>query len=143
MAKYSISRGTLLALSVLFSMFTLACQGSSDEGSPDGEMSQREAMLARAIELEFDTEYVPPPGDALVHHASGFAKILCSGVFITGLDADFVAENIGYFTAAYDQRANVVDRVIDWDNKAVHLTLPAHQALRGQLGTLSFGNSKH
>lgn len=124
MAKYSISRGTLLALCVLFSIFTLACQGPSDEGSPDGEMSQREAMLARAIELEFDTEYVPPPGDAMAHHASGFAKILCSGVFITGLDADFVAENIGYFTAAYDQRANVVDRVIDWDNKAVHLTLP-------------------
>ena len=73
---------------------------------------------------ELDTEYVPPPGDAMAHHASGFAKILCSGVFITGLDADFVAENIGYFTAAYDQRANVVDRVIDWDNKAVHLTLP-------------------
>ena len=69
MAKYSISRGTLLALSVLFSMFTLACQGSSDEGSPDGEMSQREAMLARAIELEFDTEYIPPPGDAMAHHA--------------------------------------------------------------------------
>ena len=124
MAKYSISRGTLLALCVLFSIFTLACQGPSDEGSPAGEMSQREAMLARAIELEFDTEYVPPPGDAMAHHASGFAKILCSGVFITGLDADFVAENIGYFTAAYDQRANVVDRVIDWDNKAVHLTLP-------------------
>jgi CubicO group peptidase (beta-lactamase class C family) len=124
MAKYLISRGTLLALCVLFSIFTLACQGPSDEGSPAGEMSQREAMLARAIELEFDTEYVPPPGDAMAHHASGFAKILCSGVFITGLDADFVAENIGYFTAAYDQRANVVDRVIDWDNKAVHLTLP-------------------
>jgi len=124
MVKYFMSRATVPAFCIFLSMFTLACQGPSGEGSPDGEMSQREAMLARAIELEFDTEYVPPPGDALVHHASGFAKILCSGVFITGLDADFVAENIGYFTAAYDQRANVVDRVIDWDNKAVHLTLP-------------------
>ena len=28
-----------------------------------------------------------------------FAKVMCSAVFITGLDPDFAAENVGYFTA--------------------------------------------
>ena len=58
-----------------------------------------EAMLARAEAAELDTEYVPPPGDPLSHHTSGFAKTLCSAVFVTGLDADFAAENIGYFSS--------------------------------------------
>lgn len=123
MTKRPTSRLTVAALCVLLSMFSLACQGSSGEEAPAAEMSPREAMLARAAELELDTEYVPPPGDPLHHHTSGFAKILCTGVFITGLDADFVAENIGYFSSPYDERADVVDREIDWDNKMVHLTL--------------------
>jgi CubicO group peptidase (beta-lactamase class C family) len=80
-------------------------------------------MLARAESLELDTEYVPPPGDALEHHTSGFAKILCSAVFVTGLDPDFAAENVGYFTSPYEERAKVVDRRIDRENEEVHLTL--------------------
>src|SRR5262249_25937753 len=31
------------------------------------------ALIARAKSLELDTPYVPPPGDALQHHAFGFA----------------------------------------------------------------------
>ncbi len=57
------------------------------------------AMLARAKSLELNTPYVPPPGDPLEHYASGYAKIMCSAVFITGLDPAFAAENVGYFTA--------------------------------------------
>src|SRR5215469_12477766 len=38
------------------------------------------ALIARAKSLELDTPYVPPPGDALEHHAAGFAKIMCSAV---------------------------------------------------------------
>ena len=45
----------------------------------------QETLIARAKSLELDTPYVPPPGDALEHHASGFAKIICSAVFVTGL----------------------------------------------------------
>jgi CubicO group peptidase (beta-lactamase class C family) len=84
----------------------------------------REQMLQRARELELDTEYVPPPGDPLAHHTAGFAKILCSNVFIAGLDPDFVAENVGYFSSPYEHRAQVVDTVVDFDREAVHLTLP-------------------
>src|ERR1700757_2976847 len=61
-------------------------------------------LIARAKSLELDTPYVPPPGDALEHHAAGFAKIMCSAVFVTGLDPDFAAENVGYFTAPYAER---------------------------------------
>ena len=44
-----------------------------------------DALIARAKSLELDTPYEPPPGDALEHHTSGFAKIMCSAVFITVL----------------------------------------------------------
>jgi CubicO group peptidase (beta-lactamase class C family) len=84
----------------------------------------REAMLARARALELDTEYFPPPGDPLEHHASGFAKVMCSAVFITGLDPGFAAENVGYFTAPYDIRSRLGQPMVDRLNQAVHVTLP-------------------
>jgi CubicO group peptidase (beta-lactamase class C family) len=49
---------------------------------------------------------------------------MCSAVFITGLDPDFAAENVGYFTSPYAERAKVGKPVIDRINKAVHITLP-------------------
>ena len=82
------------------------------------------ALIARAKSFELDTPYVPPPGDALEHHTSGFAKIMCSAVFITGLDPDFAAENVGYFTSPYAERAKVGKPVIDRPTKTVHITLP-------------------
>ena len=81
-------------------------------------------LIARAKSLELDTPYVPPPGNALEHHASGFAKIMCSAVLVTGLDPDFAAENVGYFTAPYEVRSKLGKPVIDRAGKAVHVTLP-------------------
>src|SRR3981189_2270024 len=92
-------------------------------GSP-ASVSSRDPRSARAKSLEVATPYVPPPGDALEHHAAGFAKIMCSAVFITGLDPDFAAENVGFFTSPYEQRARVGKPVIDRAAKAVHVTLP-------------------
>lgn len=86
--------------------------------------SARDALIARGKSLELNTPYVPPPGDPLVHHTSGFAKIMCSAVFITGLDPDFAAENVGYFTSPYTERAKVSKPVIDRANRAVHITMP-------------------
>jgi len=86
--------------------------------------SARDSLLARAKALELDTPYVPPPGDALGHHASGFAKIMCSAVFVTGLDPDFAAENVGFFTGPYRERARFAKAVVDRAAKAVHITLP-------------------
>jgi len=82
------------------------------------------ALIARAKALELDTRSEPPPGDPLEHHAAGLAKVICSAVFITGLDPDFAWENVGYFTAPYAERAKLGRPVIDRANKAVHVTLP-------------------
>ncbi|WP_435353564.1 serine hydrolase domain-containing protein [Emticicia sp. SJ17W-69] len=85
----------------------------------------RSKMIARGAELELKTAiYKAPPGDALSHHTSGFAKIMCSAVFITGLKPDFAAENVGYFTSPYAERAKVGKPVIDYDKKTVSITLP-------------------
>jgi CubicO group peptidase (beta-lactamase class C family) len=96
---------------------------STLSNAQDSLDDQTRALIARAASLELKTKSVPPPGNPLEHHASGFAKVLCSAVFITGLDPDFAAENIGYFTAPYEERAKMKWRV-DRKNKAVHVTLP-------------------
>src|SRR6266536_4042625 len=85
---------------------------------------ERDALIARAKSLEINTPYVPPPGDALDHHTSGFAKIMCSAVFITGLAPDFAAEKVGYLTSPYAERAKVGKPVIDPINKTVRITFP-------------------
>lgn len=85
---------------------------------------EEDKLAQRAAQYELDTPYVPPPGDALSHHASGFAKILCSAVFVTGLDFEFAAEHIGYFSAPYEERAKFKSKELDRENKAVHVTLP-------------------
>src|SRR4030088_2477241 len=82
------------------------------------------ALIARAKSFELDTPYVPPPGDALEHHTSGFAKIMCSAVFITGLDPDFAAENVGYFTSPYAERAKLGKPVDDRAAKTVSVAVP-------------------
>src|ERR1700726_2216731 len=81
------------------------------------------ALIARAKSFELDTPYVPPPGDPLELHTAGFAKIMCSAVFITGLDPEFAAENVGYFTSPYVERAKVGKPVIDRADQAIHITL--------------------
>jgi CubicO group peptidase (beta-lactamase class C family) len=85
----------------------------------------REALIARAKTLELDTPYVPPPGDPVEHHASGYAKVMCSAVFITGLTPEFAAENVGYFTGPYEERAKLGKPIIDRAAKAVHVTMPS------------------
>jgi len=82
------------------------------------------AVIARAKSLELDTPYVPPPGDPLEHHTAGYAKVMCSAVFITGLDPDFAADNVGFFTGPYAERRLVGKPVIDRANRAVHITMP-------------------
>ena len=82
------------------------------------------ALISRAKTLELDTPYVAPPGDPMVHHAAGFAKVMCSAVFITGLDPDFAAENVGYFTAPYEVRAKLGKPVVDREHKQVHVAVP-------------------
>src|SRR6266487_6210176 len=111
----SIIKISLLALFLLNGLISSAQVMTPEE---------RSKMLARAAELELKTTYKAPPGDALSHNTAGYVKIMCSAVFITGLTPDFAAENVGYFTSPYAERAKVGKPVIDRINKAVHITLP-------------------
>ena len=117
MTRQYRSRGPAawLAVAVLIAP-GLAAQSAAQEG--------RAAMLARAADAELDTEYEAPPGDPLWHHTAGFAKTLCSAVFVTGLDPAFAAENVGFFSSPYEHRAHVTATEVDRDQRRVHLTLP-------------------
>src|SRR5215831_13543271 len=115
----------LLALTVTAAQAQQLATVAASEGLPAPDPApSRAAMIARAKGLELDTPYVAPPGDPLVHHAAGFAKVMCSAVFITGLDPGFAAENVGYFTAPYEVRAKLGKPVVDREHKKVHVAVP-------------------
>ena len=80
----------------LLSMFLLSLVAT--DATPQTQLHE---LIARGKSLELDTPYVPPPGDPLAQHAAGYAKVMCTAVFMTGLAPDFAAENVGYFTAPY------------------------------------------
>ena len=85
---------------------------------------KKAALIARAKSFELDTPYVPPPGEPIDHHAAGFARVMCSAVFIAGLDPDFAAENVGFFIAPYASRAKLGKPVIDRAKKTVEVPVP-------------------
>src|SRR3954465_9731687 len=86
--------------------------------------AERDALIARGKKYQLNTPYKAPPGDPLSHHAAGFAKIMCSAVFITALKPDFAAENVGYFTAPYAERSKMGKPVVDYEKKTVSIKLP-------------------
>jgi CubicO group peptidase (beta-lactamase class C family) len=81
------------------------------------------AVAARGDSLALPGAWERPPGDQLEHETAGFAKTLCSAVFITGLDPKDAAENVGYFTGPKESRAAVTDTVVDRATQTVRLTL--------------------
>ena len=105
---------------LLSGLFSLVVLFSSAQQTPEA----RQKMLARAAAYDLKTVYHAPPGDPLSHNTAGYAKIMCSAVFITGLTPEFAAENVGYFTAPYAERSKVGKPVIDYDAKSVSITLP-------------------
>ena len=52
------------------------------------------------------------------------SEILCSNVFLSGLDPEFAAANTGFFSSPPELRGAVTDTVVDYENRRVHLTLP-------------------
>ena len=87
-------------------------------------LPSNDALIARAKPLELATPYEPPPGDPLEHNTSGYAKTMCSAVFITGLDPDVAAESVGYFTGPYAERKKVGKPVVDRVKKEIRITMP-------------------
>ena len=108
-------------VAVLATIGLVACGGGTEGVSEAGGEID---VVARGASLELPTEYTPPPGEALHHQTAGFATVLCSGVFMTGLDPADAAANLGGFTSPFPERAHVVDTVVDFEDQRVTLTLP-------------------
>lgn len=104
-------------LVVLVSSLGLAC-------GPRRDADPRAALIARGRSLELPGTWEPPPGNPLEHHTAGFAKTLCSAVFLTGLDPADAAANVGFFTGPLEYRRFVVDTVVDRARQEVRLRLP-------------------
>jgi len=80
-------------------------------------------LIARAKSLELNTPYVPPPGDPLEHHTSGFAKIMCSRCS-SPPRSSLRRRKCRILHQPLCERAKVGKPVIDRVNKAVHIRLP-------------------
>ncbi|MBM4186239.1 MAG: serine hydrolase [Gemmatimonadetes bacterium] len=104
-------------------LLVVACAESPAPAPPVGLEGARAALIARGDSLALPGTWEAPPGNRLHHSIAGFAKTLCSAVFITGLDPKDAAENVGYFTGPYRDRAAVVDTVVDRPSQTVRLTL--------------------
>jgi hypothetical protein len=63
-------------------------------------------------------------GEKIEHYAAGYAKIMCTAVFVTGLDPAFAMENVGYFTAPYEARKDLGIPKIDRQKRTVEVTMP-------------------
>ena len=107
-------------------MLGCAQNEQSEQGTTGGAQADdpQAALIARGQSLEIPGEWALPPGDPLVHATAGFAKILCSNVFLSGLDPAFAAANTGFFTSPPELRSAVTDTVVDFEQRRVHLTLP-------------------
>jgi CubicO group peptidase (beta-lactamase class C family) len=106
-------------------LFLLTAYGNAAESvsEPPASDGSGDSVNARADYFRLDNDYNPPPGEALHHYTAGYAKILCSAIFITGLDPDDAAANVGGFISPFDQRQHVVDTRIDREQQLVALTL--------------------
>ena len=72
---------------------------------------------------ELPTKWQMPPGDRLEHETAGFAKILCSAIFITGRDLKTAADEDGFFVSPPASRTKVINTIIDREEREVRLTL--------------------
>ena len=86
-------------------------------------MSDSIDINERGGRLDLGGQFAIPSGDPISHFGAGFAKILCSNVFLAGLDPTFAAEHNGYFTAPYEDRSHVTDIHIDVESQRVQITL--------------------
>jgi CubicO group peptidase (beta-lactamase class C family) len=120
-----MARPLRVALAAFIAVSTAAaCRPAPPPAPPAPELPATEALIARARALELDTPYEPPPGDPLELDAAGYASVLCSAVFVTGLDPAFAQESVGYFTAPVASRAKLAPPEIDRRARAVRVTLP-------------------
>ena len=73
----------------------------------------------RTFPPELPTTWTPPPGTQADHEAAGFAKILCSALFVTGRTLREAAAEDGFFIAPLASRRNVTDTIVDRARQSV------------------------
>lgn len=88
-----------------------------------GGLSEAESGKQSAV-AELDTRWERPPGDPLEHAAAGFAKILCSAIFITGRSEADATEEDGYFVSKPEERKLIKSTEVDAGSQTVRVTLP-------------------
>ncbi len=88
-------RKTSLLISTLVSSQLLIVGVLGHAAEAPASDGSRDSINARADYFRLNNQYEPPPGEALHHYTAGFAKILCSAVFVTGLDPVDAAANVG------------------------------------------------
>ena len=86
--------------------------------------TQREAMLARAKAAEIRAVWTPAPGDPLTHFTVAYAKLMCSAVFVSGMNPSFARQTLGdgNALAAVAHRAKANDPVVDHQRREVRVT---------------------
>lgn len=86
--------------------------------------AEREAMFARAKAAEISDAWTPPPGEPLAHVTVAYAKLLCSAVFVSGMDPDFARQTMGdnNALAAVAHRAKSDIPVVDRERREVRVT---------------------
>jgi CubicO group peptidase (beta-lactamase class C family) len=87
------------------------------------ETTDLKAVASRGRKLELPGEFTLPPGDPVSHFGAGFAKVMASNHFITGLPVAFSQEHVGYFTAPYEDRKHVRSVTADNDRQQVTVEL--------------------
>ncbi len=103
-------------LSLLLTSTTTAYAQQSD--------AVRETMLARAKAVEVSDAWTPPQGDPLTHFTVAYAKLMCSAVFVSGMEPDFAQATLGdnNALAAVGHRVKSAEPVIDRERREVRVT---------------------
>ncbi len=73
---------------------------------------------------EYPTQWEIPPGDPVELETAGFAKLLCSVLFITGRYLEVAIEEDGSFVQPSQARRAAHAAKVDWKARSVSLTLP-------------------
>lgn len=70
-----------------------------------------------------DLKRPPRHGSAIELGLAGYAKVLCSAVFVSGRDAEVASYQSGYFLLPEDLQTKAMYS-IDWEKKRVEMSLP-------------------
>lgn len=77
------------------------------------------ATARGTVPPELPTKWTPPPGTRLEHEMAGFAKVLCSALFVTGRSLKDAAAEDGDFLAPFDVRSAATDTIVDRTRRSV------------------------